>query len=45
MKVSEELKNNPNESSKKNISIQNIAFCIIGIFLKLNSYKNNENYN
>ena len=45
MNVSEELKNNPNESSKKNISIQNIAFCIIGIFLKLNSYKNNENYN
>ena len=45
MKLGNELNSHPNESSKKTIYIKNLGYSIIGIFLKINSNKDNINYN
>ena len=45
IKLANELNFHPKESSKKTIYIKNLGYSIIGIFLKINSNKDNINYN
>ena len=45
IKLGNELNSHPNENSKKTIYIKNLGYSIIGIFLKINLYKNNDGYN